>query len=189
MRSRSFLKQQRRTWVISTLPPSLSKDDHEVTQPLNGSAQAKTIWSHSTLPPSCFEQRRSWGHETSQRLSTSKERSWVIPHRRHLIWVKTIMGHATSQWFYYFTDDLDLFHEATILFLSHMSRTPLNVHKNRDVLESLLTAFILLKYIYNLRNIAAEKFWNSQNPWSTVPSGIGNSILSALQTALLQVIF
>ncbi len=45
---------------------------------------------------------------------------------------------------HYYTDDLDLFHEATILFLSHMSRTSIYVHLNKDILESLLTAVIIL---------------------------------------------
>ncbi len=57
-----------------------------------------------------------------------------------LFWVKTTMGSRNLPMAHYYKDDLDLFYEAAILFLINMIRTPLYVHKNKDIFESLLTA-------------------------------------------------
>ncbi len=170
--------EQRRSW------------GHETSQRF--STKQRRSWVIPALPPSCFEQRRSWGHETSQRFSTKQRRSWVIPaltpscFEQRRSWVtQPLNGSLLQRWSW------SVPWGRHFVFGSHETHTftIIHFHKNKDVLESLLTATNLLKYIYNLRNIAADKFWNSQNPWSThtVHSGFGTGNVSALQTVFLQI--
>ncbi len=51
----------------------------------------------------------------------------------NLLWVETIMRSRNLSMVHYYKDDLELFHVVVILFLSHMSRTPTYVHKNKEI--------------------------------------------------------